>query len=183
VPLVLYGHSMGGLIALGYVLADPPRPLPDALVLSAPAIAATIPGWKRIAAAVLSIAAPRFALPNDFQQGGLSHDPNIEAAYLADPLNVHRTTARLGQEFLREQSRVQMRLSSLGAMPVPTYVLHGEGDPIVPVWASQSLEGKRNVTRRVYPQLRHEMHNESESPQVIADTVAFIEKQLSNARG
>ena len=34
-PVVLYGHSMGGLIALGYTLADPPRPLPDLLVLSA----------------------------------------------------------------------------------------------------------------------------------------------------
>ena len=183
VPLVLYGHSMGGLIALGYVLAAPPRPLPDALVLSAPAIAATIPGWKRAAAALLSVAAPRFALPNEFPQGGLSHDPEIERAYLADPFNVHRTTARLGSELLREQSRVRARLASIDAMPVPTYVLHGEGDPIVPVWATQSLEGKRNVTRRVYPQLRHEMHNEPEAAQVIADTVAFIgERQSGRVR-
>src|SRR5438876_556527 len=41
-PVVVYGHSMGGLIALGYVLADPPRPLPDLLVLSAPAIDAVV---------------------------------------------------------------------------------------------------------------------------------------------
>ena len=33
-PVVLYGHSMGGLIALGYVLPDAPRPGPDLLVLS-----------------------------------------------------------------------------------------------------------------------------------------------------
>src|SRR5919201_2198491 len=47
IPLILYGHSMGGLIALGYVLAEPRRPLPDVLVLSAPAIAATVQKWKR----------------------------------------------------------------------------------------------------------------------------------------
>src|SRR5687768_16181287 len=46
-PVVLYGHSMGGLIALGYVLADRPRPEPDLLVLSAPAIAAIVAQWKR----------------------------------------------------------------------------------------------------------------------------------------
>ena len=49
-PVVLYGHSMGGLIALGYALAEPPRPLPDLLVLSAPAIDATVPEWKRVLA-------------------------------------------------------------------------------------------------------------------------------------
>lgn len=176
VPLILYGHSMGGLIALGYVLGDPPRPLPDVLVLSAPAIAATVPSWKRIAAGVLGVAAPRFEIANDLTAGGLSHDPQTEIAYRNDPLNVHRTTARLGAEFLREQSRVQARLAAIDAMPVPTYVLHGDADPIVPVWASQGLEGKRNVTRRVYPGLRHEMHNEPESAQVIADTLAFIER-------
>ncbi len=37
-PVVLYGHSLGGLLSLGYVVADPPRPLPDVLILSAPAI-------------------------------------------------------------------------------------------------------------------------------------------------
>ena len=35
-PVVLYGHSMGALVALGYVVAAPARPLPDVLVLSAP---------------------------------------------------------------------------------------------------------------------------------------------------
>ena len=70
-PLILYGHSMGGLIAIGYVLAEPPRPLPDALVLSAPAIAANVPGWKRVAASILSLVAPRFALANALPAGGL----------------------------------------------------------------------------------------------------------------
>ena len=46
-----------------------------------------------------------------------------------------------------------------------------EEAPIVPVSASASLEGRGNVTRRVYPGLRHEMHNEPESPAVIGDTI------------
>jgi acylglycerol lipase len=173
-PVVLYGHSMGGLIALGYVLADPPRPLPDLLVLSAPAIDAAVPGWKRRLAAVLGGTVPRFAIANTFPKGGLSSDPGVEAAYLADPLAVHRTTARLGVSLFREQDRVKRALDGGAPLPIPTYVLHGADDPIVPEWASRSLEKRANVTRRVYEALHHETHNEPSGTTVVADTIAWI---------
>jgi acylglycerol lipase len=178
-PVVLYGHSMGGLIALGYALADPPRPLPDLLVLSAPAIDAAVPAWKRRLADVLGIAVPRFTIANTFPSGGLSSDPAVEIAYLADPLAVHRTTARLGVSLFREQDRVQRALAGGGSLPVPTYVLHGADDPIVPEGASRSLEGRANVTRRVYPGLHHETHNEPSGASVIDDTVAWIAHEVS----
>jgi len=82
-PVVLYGHSMGGLIVLGYALADPPRPLPDLLVLSAPAIDAVVPAWKRTMAFLLASLAPRFAVANAFPKGALSSDPAVEAAIAA----------------------------------------------------------------------------------------------------
>ncbi|MDP9281433.1 MAG: lysophospholipase [Chloroflexota bacterium] len=177
-PVVLYGHSMGGLIALGYVLAQPPRPEPDLLVLSAPAIAASVAQWKRSLADVLGRFAPHMEIANDLPPGGLSHDPQVEAAYRSDPLNYHRTTARLGMELFHEQARVAARLGQVQALPVPTYVLHGADDPVVPVSASASLEGRENVTRRVYPRLRHEMHNEPEAAAVIGDTMAWLERSL-----
>lgn len=178
-PVVLYGHSMGGLIALGYVLAEPPRPLPDLLVLSAPAIAAIVARWKRALADVLGRVMPAVEIPNALPAGGLSRDPRVEAAYRSDPLNVHRTTARLGMELFHEQARVQAALARIGALPTPTYVLHGSDDPIVPLSASSSLEKRENVTRRVYPHLRHETHNEPEASAVIADTTMWIERSLA----
>lgn len=179
-PIVLYGHSMGGLIALGYVLADLPRPQPDVLVLSAPAIAASVAGWKRALAGVLGRALPRLAIPNELPPGALSHDQRVETAYRADPLNVHRTTARFGHELFREQARVRSRLSRTAAIPMPTYVLHGSDDAIVPPSCSASLEGKGNVTRRVYAGLRHEMHNEAEADAVIGDTIAWLERAFAD---
>jgi acylglycerol lipase len=176
-PLVLYGHSMGGLIALGYVLSDPPRPLPDLLVLSAPAIDAIVPVWKRRLADILGATVPRFAIANTFPKGALSSDPSVETAYLADPVAVHRTTARLGVALFREQARVKNELARGGPLPVTTYVFHGSDDPIVPEWASRSLEGRANVTRRVYPGLHHETHNEPSGPTVIDDTIAWIVRQ------
>lgn len=181
VPVVLYGHSMGGLIALGYVLGDPPRPLPDLLVLSAPAIAAIVPQWKRALADVLGRALPRVAIANALPPGGLSHDQEVEVAYRSDPLNVHRTTTRLGMELFHEQARIKARLARVGALPVPTYVLHGSDDPIVPMSASAPLEGRPSVTRRVYPGLRHEMHNEPEAVSVIGDTIAWLEGSLASS--
>jgi alpha-beta hydrolase superfamily lysophospholipase len=178
-PVVLYGHSMGGLIALGYVLADPARPTPDLLVLSAPAIAAVVARWKRDLADVLGRVLPRLEIPNDLPSGGLSRDPQVEVAYRSDPLNVHRTTARLGMELFHEQARVQAALARIGALPTPTYVLHGSDDPIVPLSSSASLERRENVTRRVYPGLRHETHNEPEASAVIDDTTGWIEKSLT----
>ena len=177
-PVVLYGHSMGGLIALGYVLADPPRPPPDLLVLSAPAVAAIVAPWKRALADVLGRLVPRMEIANDLPAGGLSHDPQVEVAYRSDPLNVHRTTTRLGMELFHEQARVQGALARISALPTPTYVLHGSDDPIVPISASASLERRENVTRRVYPQLRHEMHNEPEAAAVIGDTILWLERSL-----
>ena len=177
-PVVLYGHSMGGLIALGYVLAEPPRPEPDLLVLSAPAVGARVAAWKRLLADVLGRLTPRVEIPNDLPPGGLSRDASIEIAYRSDPLNTHRTTARLGMELFHEQARVAARLATAAALPVPTYVLHGSDDPIVPMSSSASLEGRPNVTRRVYPGLRHEMHNEAEAPSVIGDTTRWIEGSL-----
>ena len=177
-PVVLYGHSMGGLIVLGYTLADPARPLPDLLVLSAPAIDAAVPAWKRRLADILGGTVPRFAIANTFPKGGLSSDPAVEVAYLADPLAVHRTTTRLGVSLFREQDRVKRALADRGSLPVPTYVLHGADDPIVPERASRSLEGRANVARRVYPGLHHETHNEPSGPAVIDDTIAWIAGQI-----
>jgi len=179
-PVVLYGHSMGGLIALGYVLADPPRAMPDLLVLSAPAIDAVVPAWKRRLADILAETAPRFTVANTFPKGALSSDPAVESAYLADPLAVHRTTARLGVAIFREQDRVKSVLARGGPLPITTYVLHGADDPIVPEWASRTLEGRANVTRRVYQGLHHETHNEPSGGAVIDDTIAWIIREVSS---
>jgi acylglycerol lipase len=177
-PVVLYGHSMGGLIALGYVLAEPRRPQPHLLVLSAPAIRANVARWQRALAEVLGRMVPRLVVPNALPPGGLSRDPQVDIAYRADPLNTHRTTTRLGMELFHEQARVQRALARISSLPTPTYVLHGTDDQIVPLSASASLERRENVTRRVYPNLRHEMHNEPEAAAVIGHTIAWLERSF-----
>jgi acylglycerol lipase len=170
-PVVVYGHSLGGLIALGYAVAEPPRPLPDALVLSAPALDSSIPGWKRAVARILGAIAPTVEIPNDFDGTLLSRDPAVGERYLADELNQHRTTTRFGAEALAEQARVRAALPRLS---LPTLVIHGQADRLVPTASSEALGRLPGVTRLVYPELRHETHNEPEGRAVVDDVIAWL---------
>jgi acylglycerol lipase len=181
-PVAVFGHSLGGLIALGHAVADPPRArtLPDALILSAPALDATIPGWKRAVARLLGSIAPTMTISNAFDGDLLSRDPAIGAAYVADPLNQHVTTTRFGAAAIAEQARVR---GALDRLSVPTLVYHGEADTLVPTAASAALAGLPGVTRRTYPNLRHESHNEPEGPAVIADVADWLRTTGARLRG
>src|SRR5205814_791409 len=152
-PVVVYGHSLGGLIALGYVLDA--RVQPDALVLSAPAMDAAIPGWKRLFAQVCNVVLPTMRVANGLDANQLSHDPKVVAAYGPDPLNVHASTVGFGLKAFAEQARVGAALDRLA---VPTLVIHGGDDRIVPTESSNVFEGRPGVTRRVYGGIRHELH-------------------------
>jgi alpha-beta hydrolase superfamily lysophospholipase len=175
-PVVLYGHSVGGLVALGYVLSD--RPKPDMLVLTAPALDSAVPQWRRSLARALSGVVPRLALSNGFDASVLSRDPTVASNYVADPLTVHRSTVRLGAEAFREQDRVRAALDTL---TVPTLVLHGEEDQLIPPSASEPLAGLASVNRMTYPGLRHEIHNEPEWEAVLDDVVAWIRERVPPA--
>jgi len=173
-PLVLYGHSMGGLIAAGYVLSEVQRPLPDLLVLSAPGFDDNLAAWKHSLARVLSSVVPKMKLKNGVPMGAVSRDPKIDELSAADPLCSDSSTVRMGAEAFAEQDRVKAAIAAIDGMPIPTYVLHGGDDPLVPPDASAILEGKRNVTRRVHPGLRHECHHEPEHEDVLGEVVDWI---------
>jgi alpha-beta hydrolase superfamily lysophospholipase len=174
-PLVLFGHSLGGLISLGYVLDG--RARPDLLVLSAPAIGAKIPLWQRALISTLRRVAPGLLLSNRLDVGTLSSDTAVCEAYLADPFNQHKSTVRFAHAAFGEQRRVA---GSLDRLSIPTLVVHGGSDGLVPPATSAALEGRPGVIRRVYPKARHELHNERIGRQVIADEIDWIRDQVSH---
>jgi acylglycerol lipase len=173
-PLVLYGHSLGGLIALGYVLDG--RARPDLLVLSAPAIGATVPAWQRALVGSLRRVAPGMLLSNRLKGDVLARDPAVAVMYFADPLNQHKSTVRFAHAAFAEQRRVA---SALDRLSIQTLVVHGGADRLVPTETSQVLEGRLGVVRRVYPELRHETHNEPEGPQVVSDIIGWVRERAS----
>lgn len=174
VPVILMGHSLGGLVSVSYLVST--RTQPDFVVLSAPALAAELPGWQRAGAPLLGSIIPKLKIPADFDGSVLSRDPEVQRAYEEDPLRVGSTTARLGREILRAMVRVNARLDRL---ELPTYVFHGSDDTLVPPSASAPLGLLPNVTRRLWPGLRHECLNEPERDDVLAEIIAWLDAQLT----
>ena len=168
-PVVLFAHSYGGLISTDYVLSG--RPAPDLLVLSGPALDDGLPRWQHILAPMLARFWPTLALKNAWGPDVLSRDPEVGRLAQLDPGSPQRMTLRLGAFGFAAQERVRATLSGLA---VPTFVIHGSDDRLVPPSATEPFETLPGVTRRLYPGLRHETLNEPEGPQVVADVIAWL---------
>jgi len=168
-PVVLYGHSMGALVVLGYLLSD--RPKPDLVIAGSPGLDSTLAGWKKVLARVLGRIAPTLPIPNGVDGRTLSRDPTVGAKAAADPGCCRVSTARFGAEGLAEQVGVRRGYRGL---TLPMLVLHGLDDGLVPASASEILATLPNVERRTYPGLRHELHNEPEGPQILDEVIAWI---------
>jgi acylglycerol lipase len=175
-PVVLLGHSMGGLLCTEYALSE--RPKPDLLVLSAPALDDGLPRWQHAIAPVVARIVPTLALKHAWGPEALSRDPEVGRLASQDPGCSQRSTVRLGASSFAAQARAR---SGLPALRIPTLVFHGGADPLVPPAASEPFEGLPGVTRRVYPGLRHETLNEPEGPAICADIVAWIRSAIGTA--
>jgi alpha-beta hydrolase superfamily lysophospholipase len=176
-PVVLYGHSMGGLIVLGYLLSD--RPKPDLVVLTGPGLESTLPAWKTMLARVLGRILPTVAIPHGIEGRVLSRDPTVGEGLARDPVAQKTSTFRFGAEGLAEQARVKL---AVAGMRLPTLVLHGLDDGLVPARASELLVALPNVERRTYPGLRHELHNEPEGPAILHEIVAWLRERATLER-
>jgi acylglycerol lipase len=173
-PVVLYGHSMGGLVVLGYLLTE--RHKPDLVVVTAPGLDSTLAGWKQALAPVLGRIVPTLAVPNGIDGTTLSRDPRVAEKVATDPACAKASTARFGAEGLAEQARVRSEFHHLS---LPTLVLHGLADGLVPPEASERLATLPNVQRRTYPGLRHELHNEPEGRAIIDEVIAWLRQRAT----
>jgi alpha-beta hydrolase superfamily lysophospholipase len=64
---------------------------------------------------------------------------------------------------------------------LPTLVLHGEDDALVPPEATRAFHGAPRTERRTYPGLRHELHNEPEGAAIVDEVVAWLRQQVAAA--
>jgi alpha-beta hydrolase superfamily lysophospholipase len=175
---VVLGHSMGGGIVFAYGVEYPDNYA--AMVLSGPAVdsqAAVSPMMVFLAKALGKIVPglPVEKLPTD----EISRDPDVVAAYNADPL-VHHGLLPVGiaRALLGVGDTMPQRAPALTA---PLLVVHGEQDKLVPVDGSRRLVecvGSKDVQLKVYPGLYHEVFNEPEQAAVLDDVAAWIEGRL-----
>ena len=174
-PLFVYGHSLGGLIALQYLTGTPDAGIRGA-VISAPALdTSAASGVQRRVAPLLSRLLPDLGVLS-LDAETISRDPAVVADYKTDPLNyTGKVRARTGSEMMLTVAAMPQRLRSL---TMPLFVLHGGADRLVPTAASEMVPahaGSPDLTRTVYPGLFHEPHNEPEKEQVLDDVVEWLD--------
>lgn len=168
-PVVLIGHSMGGMIAARYAQlhgADL-----AALVLSGPVIGS----WQ----ATDLLDEPELPdAPLDVTT--LSRDPRVGEAYAADPLVWHGPFKR---PTLRAIAACLATINAAGRLgDLPTLWIHGSADPLVPIGPSRAgitlLRGG-DLTERIYPGARHEVFNETNRDEVLTDVTTFVDHALT----
>jgi alpha-beta hydrolase superfamily lysophospholipase len=168
VPVVLIGHSMGGLIATRY--AQQHGGGLAALVLSGPVI-----GGNPEIEALLDMD-PMPDVPID--PAILSRDPAVGEAYMADELIWHGPFKR---QTLESLFKAVAAVAEDGPLSVPTLWIHGEEDELAPLEhtrpAAERIAGE-TFEQKVYPGARHEIFNETNRDEVIGDVVEFIAANL-----
>jgi len=178
-PIFLVGHSLGALISANYLLEH--QADFTGAVLSGPAVKvpdATSP-LLLASGRMLSALLPKLGvLPLD--SSGVSRDPAVVRAYVDDPLVfTGKTSARLGAEMVAAIGRVR---AGWGSITLPVLILQGGADRIVdPAGAQQFYAAvtSPDKTLKVYPGLYHEVYNEPEHEQVLADVEAWLEAHIS----
>ncbi len=182
-PVVLVGHSMGGLISATYLLAKQSRFA--ACVLSGPAIkAAEEPSaFLKAMSGFLSRFLPKLGVL-ELDPDGISRDPQVVADYLADPLVYNgKMGARLAAELLGNMAIVQ---KNTGQISLPLLMLHGEKDSLAAAEGSRFLDAhisSRDKMLKIYPGLFHEIFNEPEKDEVLNDMTGWLDTQLSAGKG
>ncbi|WP_051255360.1 alpha/beta hydrolase [Variovorax paradoxus] len=176
-PLVLLGHSLGGLVAASLV-ARGVRPV-DGLVLSSPGLDPGLSGFQKALLAVLPRIAPRLRVGNGLDDNFLSHDRAVVQAYRDDPLTHDRIGSRLARFLAREGAVVQQAAAH---WPVPTLLIYAGDDHLVVPAASRAFAAAAApsgmVEAQCFESLYHEIFNELDAGPVFAALQRWLDKRF-----
>ena len=180
IPFVLFGHSMGGLIAADFLLQHQSEfvaaVLTGAAIQSPQQPSSIVLFINRVIASVM----PRLGVLR-MDASGISRDPQVISDYENDPL-VYRgkATAGLVTALFSAMKRVVENATSIR---LPMLIMHGSVDSLTAVEGSKLLhdsissEDKKIV---IYDGLYHEILNEPERKNVMADILGWLEARIGD---
>ena len=98
--------------------------------------------------------------------------------YLDDPLVHDKSTLALGRD---GALAAEYALEHASEIDVPLLIVHGTGDEITYARGSEQFIAQvpGDKTLNLYDGYYHETHNEPESAQVLADTIAWLDAHVA----
>ena len=180
VPIFLLGHSMGGLIALNYVIREP-GPL-KGVIASSPGLGMIIevPALKSALGKIMSSIWPGLSMGNELDSSKISHDQAEVKAYRNDPLVHNRVTARWFTEFMTAMTEANDGASKI---TIPILMQIAGDDCLVNAQSSKAFFERLTVedkTLFINEGFYHENYNETPDrrAKALADLSAWIEARL-----
>eukprot|EP00966_Prymnesium_polylepis_P007912 182122-Prymnesium_polylepis.1 len=177
-PAFLLGHSMGGLVAIN--VARQSESKWRGMLVSAPALDVgpdVTPSVIKVSN-FLSQYAPKLGV-KPLDTATLCRDPAVVTAYHNDPLVFHGAVrARLASELLGAMNETSNAASHFR---LPCLFMHGTKDKLVVPSGSHAfvkLAASSDKQLLVYEGLFHELLNEPEKKQVVADVVHWLKARL-----
>lgn len=180
-PIFLLGHSLGAVIVLDYVLRYPQEASAlQGVIALAPALGKVgVSKARLILGHLLSRVWPRFTLSTGMNLSSASRDEKVLAAYAQDKLRHSLGTARMATEFFATTAWVHTHAAEWRS---PLLILHGGGDRVTLPEGGEIFY--QHVTyedklRIVYPEAYHELQNDLNYQEVLADLEDWLERHLS----
>ena len=184
-PLILLGHSMGSFAVQQYLL-DHSADVDGVVLTGTAAIDLLEPALDLdVPLDLTGFNAPFQPARTDYDW--LSRDEAIVDAYIADPacgFGIDADSAKVmfaGARRLADPAQVAAIRDNL-----PVYIAVGEADPVngglnllTPLTERLESAGLTDVTVRVYPEARHEILNESNRDEVIAELNRWLSRVTS----
>ena len=174
-PLFLYGHSLGGLLSLYYLIKR--KPELAGVVVTSPAVDTDAGNNKllRFVIPVLTPIIPKISFPNKLELPALSKDQEVVEAYKNDPLVHDRVTVRMARGMILAVNEVN---SSASEISIPILIMHGSADRITYPSGSRRIAGSlsSNCELKVWEDCYHELHNEPEKEEVFQYLLDWLNK-------
>jgi alpha-beta hydrolase superfamily lysophospholipase len=165
-PLILLGHSMGGVVAAQFVLRKI-RPV-DGLILSSPAFDLGLNAVQKLLVSTLPHIIPNLRVGNGLKQKYISRDPQVVRDYQNDPLVHDRISARLAQWIAVQGAAC---IAAAAQWSTPTLLVYAGADQLVSPAGSRAFAKAappKLVQSYCFDEMYHEILNDPERAQVLA---------------
>jgi acylglycerol lipase len=176
-PVFLLGHSAGGVVACGYVLAHPGELA--GLICESFAFRVPAPDFALAVLKGLSHVAPH-AHVLKLKNEDFSRDPAWVATMNADPLIAHEVQpTQTVAEMVRADERIE---AGFAAITLPVLILHGTADKATVCQGSEYFHahaGSADKTLKLYKDHVHDLLNDLGKEEVMADILGWLDTRLA----
>jgi alpha-beta hydrolase superfamily lysophospholipase len=176
-PSFIYGHSLGGLIALYYLIQR--QPDFTGAIITNPGLrtALELQKTKVALARILGSITPKLTLQSGLEQVALSRDPAVIEAYRNDPLVHDRISARMGKSTLEA---IDYIFSHANRIELPLLLMHGSDDRIAFCTGSEELSSRlpEKCTLKLWKGFYHELHNEQEKDEIFGFIINWLDSKI-----